>query len=71
MEKFKQALFNRNLIYKKMKLIRSKDHNVFTNEINKIALSAQDDKRLSMNDNISTLAIGHYYQHQFFNDWSL
>jgi len=35
-------------------------HNIFTETVNKIALSADDDKRVVMEDKISTLAIGHY-----------
>jgi len=43
-----------------MSVIRSRQHNVYTEEINKVALSAEDDKRIIMEDGISTLAYGHY-----------
>ena len=33
---------------------------IYTEEINKVALSADDDKRIIMEDGISTLAYGHY-----------
>jgi len=33
---------------------------MLTEEINKVALSADDDKRIIMEDGISTLACGHY-----------
>jgi hypothetical protein len=43
-----------------MNVIRSDKHEVYTEEINKIALSADDDKRVIMDDGIHTLAYGHY-----------
>jgi len=33
---------------------------MYTEEVNKIALSADDDKRVIMDDGIHTLALGHY-----------
>jgi len=33
---------------------------MYTETVNKVALSANDDKRVVMEDKISTLAIGHY-----------
>ena len=41
-------------------IIRSYEHTVFTEKVNKIALSAADDKRYILNDGIHTLAWGHY-----------
>ena len=43
-----------------MNIIRSRFHNIFTETVNKVSLSADDDKRVVMEDKISTLAIGHY-----------
>ena len=43
-----------------MNVIRSYKHNVFTEEVNKVALSADDDKRHILEDGINTLALGHY-----------
>jgi len=43
-----------------MNVIRSQLYDVYTEEVNKVALSANDDKRLIMKDGISTLAYGHY-----------
>jgi len=43
-----------------MNVIRSHLHNVYTEEVNKVALSAEDDKRVIMEDGIHTLAYGHY-----------
>ena len=42
-----------------MNVIRSDCHVIFTEEINKIALSSDDDKRVIMVDGIHTLAYGH------------
>ena len=44
----------------KQNIIRSYTHETFTEEVNKIALSAEDDKRYILKDGIHTLAWGHY-----------
>jgi len=43
-----------------MNVIRSHKHDIYTEEVNKIALSANDDKRFILDDGIHTLAHGHY-----------
>ena len=43
-----------------MVILRSDKHDIYTEEVNKIALSADDDKRIIMKDGISTLAYEHY-----------
>ena len=43
-----------------MNVIRSHLHDVYTEEVNKVALSAEDDKWVIMEDGIHTLAYGHY-----------
>ena len=43
-----------------MNVIRSHKHELYSETINKVALSAADDKRIIQDDLISTLAIGHY-----------
>ena len=43
---------------RKMNVIRSHRHEIFSETVNKIALSANDDKRIIMEDKISTLAHG-------------
>ena len=43
-----------------LNVIRSHKHEIFTEEINKVALSGNDDKRIIMEDRIQTLAYGHY-----------
>ena len=47
--------YNR-LILKSRQRFRSKNNNVFTEEINKIALSASDDKRMQSINSIKTFA---------------
>ena len=44
---------------RKRNIIRSYKHDIFSETVNKIALTANDDKRIIMEDNISTLAYGH------------
>ena len=60
MEEYKSSLFNHETIHKKMYTIQSTKHELYTNKINKIALSGDDDKRIILQDRIHTLAIGHY-----------
>ena len=43
---------------RKMNVIRSRQHKIFSETVNKIALSADDDKRIIMDDKISTLTFG-------------
>ena len=44
-DKFKDVLFNENIITHKMKRIQSKRHKLGTYQIDKISLSCFDDKR--------------------------
>ena len=57
---YKQCLFSRIEQLRKMNVIRSHKHEVYTEEVNKIALSSNDDKRHIQEDGIHTLAFGHY-----------
>jgi len=59
-ENYKQALFEGQNIYKKMKSFRSYKHQLYTIEVNKSGLCAYDDKRYVLEDGVSTLAHGHY-----------
>ena len=54
----------KNPVYRKMNLIRGHNHETYSETINKIALSADDDKRVISNDGISTRAYGHYKLNQ-------
>ena len=44
-ENYKEFIRNNGLILKSRQRFRTNEHNVFTEEMNKIALSAKDDKK--------------------------
>ena len=56
----KISCLQKTIQYRRMNIIRSYSHYVFTEEINKVALSADDDKQYILEDGIHTLAHGHY-----------
>ena len=58
-DKFKDVLFNKNIIRHKMKRIQSKKHKLGTYEIDKISLSPFDDGRYVLDDGIRTLTYFH------------
>ena len=43
-----------------MNVIRSYKHEIYTETVNKAALSGDDDKRIVHSDRIRTMAYGHY-----------
>ena len=45
-----------------MNLVRSHKHDIYSETVNKVALSADDDKRVICADGTSTLAYGHHMQ---------
>ena len=57
-EDYKHCLLTANPQMRKMIVIRSYQHKIFSETVNKIALSADDDKRIILDDKISTLAFG-------------
>ena len=57
---YKDCLFNGAEQLRRMRVIRSYKHEVYTEEVNKIALSPDDDKRVVQDDCIHTLAHGHH-----------
>ena len=59
-EDYKTCLTTGKEQLRKQNILRSYNHEVYTEEVNKIALSAQDDKRYILSDGIHTLAWGHY-----------
>ena len=59
-EDYKTCLTTGKEQYRKQNIIRSYNHDVYTEEVNKIALSAADDKRYILGDGMHTLAWGHY-----------
>ena len=60
LEDYKRALFEDEVIHRKMNIIQSRKHNVYTTQINKVALCGKDDKRYILKDKVNTLALGHY-----------
>ena len=59
-EDYRYFLFSEKPQMRKMNVIRSRGHEIFSETANKIALSANDDKRIILEDKISTLSYGHY-----------
>ena len=59
-EDYKTCLTTGKEILRKQNILRSYEHDVYTEEVNKIALSAEDDKRYILGDGMHTLAWGHY-----------
>ena len=47
------------IVYRSMRVFWSRKHTIYTEKINKVALSADDDKRVIMGNGIDTLAYGH------------
>ena len=59
-EDYKTCLTTGKEQLRKQNILRSYNHEVYTEEVNKIALSALDDKRYILSDGMHTLAWGHY-----------
>ena len=59
-EDYKTCLTTGKEQLRKQNILRSYSHEVYTEEVNKVALSALDDKRYILKDGIHTLAWGHY-----------
>ena len=57
-ENYTDSLFNDKIILKSQQRFKSDHHNVYTEEINKIAVSSNDDKRLQTSDKIKTYPYG-------------
>ena len=55
---YKDSLFNDEIILKSQQRFKSDHHKVYTEEVNKIALSSNDDKRLQTFDKIATYPYG-------------
>ena len=52
------CLFSGKSVLQSQQILKSKAHNVYTTEINNIALSSNDDKRLQTLDNITSCPHG-------------
>ena len=57
-ENYKDCLFNNKIILKSQQRFKSDCHDVYTEQINKIALSCNDDKRLKTFDKTTTYPDG-------------
>ena len=56
-EHYFDCLFTGEKQMRSMKIIQSKFHNIYSKEVNKIALSSEDDKRLILKNKVNTKAI--------------
>ena len=59
-EDYKTCLTTGKEQLRKQNILRSYNHEIYTEEVNKVALSALDDKRHILSDGVHTLAWGHY-----------
>ena len=59
-EDYKNCLFTGKEQLRKMNVIRSHKHDIYTEEVNKIALSSSDDKRYILEGQTATFALGNY-----------
>ena len=59
-QNYKDFLFNEEELIWKMNLIRHRKHELYTESVEKIAWSSKDDKRIILENQIDTLAYGHY-----------
>ena len=57
-EIYKDSLFNNKTILQSELRVKSDHHNVYTEEVNKIALSSNDDKTLQTFDKVTTYQYG-------------
>ena len=58
LKNYMDSLFNDEVIIKSQQRFRSDHHRVYTEEVNKIALSSNDDKRLQTFDKVTTFPYG-------------
>ena len=57
-ENYKDSLFNDKTILQSQLRFKSDHHDVYTEEVNKIALSSNDNKRLQTSDRVTTYPYG-------------
>ena len=57
-ENYKDSLFNDKIILRSQQRFRSDHHRVYTEEVNKIALISNDDKRIQTFDKVTTFPYG-------------
>ena len=56
---YKNCILNSEVILKSQQRFKSKGDDVYTENINKIALSSNDDKRLTASDKITSYTYGY------------
>ena len=54
---YENCLFSEKKLMRDMNIFRTKNHDVYSTTVNKIALSANDDKRIICENKINTLAL--------------
>ena len=59
-EDYKNCLLQAKAKLSNMNVIRSRAHNIYTEKMNKVAVSCEDDKRIILEDGIHTLAVGQF-----------
>ena len=57
-QNFRDCLFNNKNVYRSRERFKSYNHDVYTEEVSKIALSSNDDKRLQTLDRIKKYPYG-------------
>ena len=57
-DNYKDSLFNNKIIPKSQQRFKSDHHRVYTEEVNKTALSSNDEKRIQTFDGITTYLYG-------------
>ena len=57
-ENYKDSLFNNNTILRSQLRFKSDLHNMYTEEVNKIVLNSNDDKRFQTFDRVTTYPYG-------------
>ena len=56
---YKKCLLNDEVIFKSQQRFISKNHDVYTKNVNKIALSNDDDKRIVLSNKITSYPYGY------------
>ena len=59
-QNYLEVLYNGKTMYHQMNTIRSESHQINSYHLNKVSLSPFDDKRYILDDEITSLAYGHY-----------
>ena len=59
-EDYKSCLFGGGDVYRNQLRFQNVKHEIFTVEVNKVALNRNDDKRVIRGDGISTYSLSHY-----------